>query len=329
MSNLNKNSKKESKNSNKQNFFLPKETGANADSPSSRQAADKDDNVSAKILAELKSFRRENNDQMTEITSAITSLEQSVEKMGERLTHAEDRINQVEEGSARSARLLGYLLRRERQLEDRCEELENFTRRNNLRVYGIKEGSERGDMVQWTSSFLRDLLELPLDTVLQIERAHRSLQQKPGDEDPPRSLIVRFVNHQEKQLVLTKAWNTKNLQYNGRKIYMDHDYSPALQKRRREYVEIKKQLKDRNIKFQTPYPAKLKVHLKDGIQTYTSAWEAAEDLALRLGIRTSMSEVEKLDKELNRVGWQLAGGPRRGEIPTHSLIRDMEALQKD
>ena len=41
--------------------------------------------------------------------------------MGDRLTHVEDRINQVEEVSARHARLLGYLLQGERQLEERRE----------------------------------------------------------------------------------------------------------------------------------------------------------------------------------------------------------------
>uniref|UniRef100_A0AAQ5XF57 Uncharacterized protein n=1 Tax=Amphiprion ocellaris TaxID=80972 RepID=A0AAQ5XF57_AMPOC len=104
-------------NANKSNFFLPKEANANSASP--LQAESKDDNVSATILSELKSFRRENNEKMMEITSAITSLEQSVGNMGERLAHAEGRINQVEEGSARSTRLLNYLLRREKQLEDR------------------------------------------------------------------------------------------------------------------------------------------------------------------------------------------------------------------
>lgn len=152
---------------------------------------------------------------MIEITSAITSLKLSVERMGEHLTHAEDQINQVEEGSTRSMHLLGYLRRRERQLEERCEELENFNRRNNLCIYGITEGSEKGDMVQWTLSFLRDLLDLPLDAALQNERAHRSLQQKPGYEDPPHLLFVRFVNHQDKQLVLTKAWNTRNSEAEG------------------------------------------------------------------------------------------------------------------
>lgn len=234
----------------------------------------------------------------------------------------------MEGDSARSSRLLGYLLRRERQLEERCEELENFTRRNNLRVYGVLEGTESGDMAQWAETFLKALLDLPTDSSLLIERAHRSLQQRPAEEAPPRSLIVRFVNHQQKQQVLFKAWSMKNLQHKGKRIYLDHDYSPALQKKRREYAGIKKQLKEKNIRFQTPYPAKLKVHLREGVKTYNSAWEAAEDL-LSFGIKATVSEDEKLDRELNRIGWQTAmNGPRRGELMTRSLIQDVEVLQK-
>ena len=78
-------------------------------------------------------------------------------------------------------------------------------------------------------------LDLPSDFALQLKRAHRSLQQKPTEKEAPlRSPIVRFVNHQHRQQVLAKAWNTANLRYNGKKIYMGNDYSPTVQKRRRE-----------------------------------------------------------------------------------------------
>lgn len=138
---------------------------------------------------------------------------------------------------------------------------------------------------------------------------------------PPRSLVVRFVNHQHKQQILAKAWRMKNLQYKGKRIYMDHDFSPTLQKKRREYTEIKKQLRERSIRFQTPYPAKLRVHLTDGVKTQ-----------LRMGGgRGLVSEDQRLDNELDRIGWQIANssGPRRGGLMTCSLIRDVEPLQKD
>ena len=50
---------------------------------------------------------------------------------------------------------------------------------------------------------------------------------------------------------------------------------------------------------------------------------------MSLGIQTSISEGERLDKELNQTRWQIAYGPRRGKILTRSVIQDMEALQKD
>ncbi len=185
--------------------------------------------------------------------------------------------------------------------------------------------------MQWTGTFLRELLDIPAASPLQLERAHRSLQQRPADaKAPPRLLVVRFVNHQHKQHVLAKAWRMKDLQYKGKRIYMDHDFSPTLQKKRREYAEIKKQLPERNIRFQTLYLARLRVHLTDGVKTYNSSWEAAEGL-LPLGIKTPVSEDQMRDKELDRIGWQIANpsGPRRGGMMTRSLIRDVEALQKD
>lgn len=130
--------------------------------------------------------------------------------------------------------------------------------------------------------------------------------------------------------MLAKAWGMKNLQHKGKRVYMDHDYSAALQKKRREYTKIKKQLRERNIWCQTPYPAMLRVHLREGIKIYNSAWEAAEGL-LPLGIKTSISEDERLDKELQRIGWQTVNmsGLCRGGMMTCSLIQNVEAIQKD
>lgn len=114
----------------KSNFFQQRKLGdANANAnlePLLEEEKEEEDSVSAAILSELKTFRRENNEELTAITSAMTSLEQSVEKMGEHLTHVESRINQAEEGSTHTTDLVGYLLRCKRQLEERCEDLENY-----------------------------------------------------------------------------------------------------------------------------------------------------------------------------------------------------------
>lgn len=100
----------------------------------------------------------------------------------------------------------------------------------------------------------------------------RSLQQRLAEEAPPQLLVVRFVNHQQKQGPLQGLEHEKPAAH-GERIQLDHDYSSALQKKRRKCAEIKKQLEEKNTWFQSPYPAKLKVWRK----TYNSAWESAED----------------------------------------------------
>lgn len=47
-----------------------------------------------------------------------------------------------------------HLLRRDIELTVRREDLQNRLRRNNLRIYGVPEGGEEGDIV----GFVKDLL---------------------------------------------------------------------------------------------------------------------------------------------------------------------------
>lgn len=141
---------------------------------------------------------------------------------------------------------------------------------------------------------------------------------------PARSFVVKFLHFQTKLQILTKAWKEKELLYNGKRITLDNDYSPALQRRWKEFAGIKKQLKEKGIKFQTRHPAKLLVHLESGLQV--SAWEAAD--ALRpLGIQTNLSEWEKLDREQHRIGWQIAGRDG-GAAKRHKVLCDAETLLK-
>lgn len=57
-------------------------------------------------------------------------------------------------------RLIGYFLQRVK-LEDKREELENASRRNNIRIYSVPKDSEIGDTVKWVENFIKELLQLP------------------------------------------------------------------------------------------------------------------------------------------------------------------------
>lgn len=282
----------------------------------------------AAVLAEIRSFREEVNGQLETLNVSMSEIRQSVSGLKNRMDAVENRVGENENGCALNQRLLSFLLKREKQLELRCETLECASRRNSIRIFGIPEDEESTDTVKWGENFIKELLGLPAETELRIERMHRSLVKKPDAAAPARSFVARFLDFQTKQDVLMRAWKAKDLKYKGNRIGFDNDYPPAVQRRRKEYSEIKQQLKAKNIKFKSRHPARLLVELPSGPKIFSSAWEAADGLA-DLGIKTNLSEWEKLDREQRRIGWQIAGREGAGGVAMRrGVLRDAEELLK-
>lgn len=116
-------------------------------------------------------------------------------------------------------------LREQKGLQDKLTDLESRTRRNNRRIYGVTEGEEGESVAKFVQDLLRRELHPPGDFNLQIQRAHRSLAQKPAAQ--PRPIIVNFLEFTTKERVLREVWR-KKLQL-GRKVRsFDHDYVTAI-----------------------------------------------------------------------------------------------------
>ena len=277
---------------------------------------------------EIRSFREEVNGQLETLSVSMTEIRQSVSGLKNRMDAVENRTGENENGCALNQRLISYLLQREKQLETRCEQLECASRRNSIRIFGIPEDAESGNVVKWGEKFIKEILQLPAETELRLERMHRSLVRKPDATAPPRSFIAKFLDFNTKEDVLMRAWKTKELKYKGNRIGFDNDHPPAVQRRRKEYADIKKQLKAKNITFKSRHPARLLVELPNGTKIFNSAWEAAEGLAEH-GIKTTLSEWERLEREQRRIGWQIVGRDGTGgAAKMRGVLQDAAELLK-
>lgn len=164
-------------------------------------------------------------------------------------------------------------------LLERVDDLENRSRRSNLRVINVPEGSERG---QNPAKFMSDLLmEVTGPGVLnappEIERAHRSLGPRPGDDNArkPRAFIVKFLRFQEKEAVLRWARQNK-LDYGGTELRVYPDISTALAKKRAAFNPVKSALYQKGIKFRLLHPARLQVSYKNE-EHYFDSPRSAQD----------------------------------------------------
>ena len=109
---------------------------------------------------------------------------------------------------------------------------------------------------------------------------------------------------------------------------MDNDYAPRILQKRREYAEVQRILKDRDIQFQTMYPARLKVKYDEGTKIYETVEEATQDMVKRDHPIEIIMAPETLMEQLRQLTWQ-KGSRRvvgRASSPRH-IANYKEKLQ--
>lgn len=251
------------------------------------------------ILQELRGFRQENKEQLETIKEELVKVNTRMDEAEGRIVSAEERIQNTEE-------VITAMLKLHAKIEDKLLDLESRSRRDNIRIYGVPEGSEKESttMVSFVENLLREGLELTEDMPdLRIERAHRSLGPQPPGDAPPRSIIIKFLSYKTKDLILRKAWQGKGFTWQENHINLDHDYPPLILKKRREYAEIRKVMKENKVQFQTLFPARLRVRHEDGTKTYSTVEEASADLQRRGYNVTTTAPPETLMEQVQRLTW--------------------------
>uniref|UniRef100_A0A3Q3D174 L1 transposable element RRM domain-containing protein n=1 Tax=Haplochromis burtoni TaxID=8153 RepID=A0A3Q3D174_HAPBU len=210
------------------------------------------------ILEELRDFRREFQEFKSDLVRAnnrITEAETRIAKM-------EDRVQNVEQVMLNMLKIIG-------EQENKIADQDSWAWRKNLRLYNVPEGAEGSSMPVFVEKVLTECLDLP-----SIERSHRALGAVRNREGTPRSILICFARFDTKEEVLRKAWAKRTVLLNGQRIYFDQDYAPAILRKRKDYAEAKRDLKQQNIRFQMPYPAKLRVFYQEGTGLYSTAEEA-------------------------------------------------------
>lgn len=214
------------------------------------------DGLSASLRAEISAVRQE-------LFNSITPLQQSLVSHSETLRELErsstDHATQLTELQSTVAKLTAQA----KHLEDKSEDLEARSRRNNVRISGIPEGSEGTQPTNFIAELLQKLLNLEEKPLL--DRAHRALREKPKDGAPPRPFIARVHFFHIRTDILQRAGKASPLRYEGKSVFISPDYTASVAKRRAAFGNVKRQLRTiSGAKFGLRYPATLWISLQNG-----------------------------------------------------------------
>ena len=125
---------------------------------------------------EVKEFRKDTKTQLQDIRGELYKTNARLNEVETRVAGHEDKLQNTDE-------ILSELISTQEKLQLKLTSLEAYSRRETLRLYGVPEGAESGSqsMIHFVEKLLRENLNIPSSTELQIQRAHRALSSPPPD----------------------------------------------------------------------------------------------------------------------------------------------------
>lgn len=232
------------------------------------------DKIDKKIAVVSTALRSEIAVLNAESDAAFVVVNSRLDFQGETLKSLEANANATSDTVVDLETTVKQLRSQVEQLSEKCLDLEGRSKRQNLRIAGVKEGEETGQKARdFVAQLLMEVLQLEEKPV--IDRAHRALRRRPGDNEPPRHLILRVHYCHALESILQKVMKSQNLTYRGQRIQVFRDFPPTVVKRRAAFTLARKLLRDQpGVKFGLLYPAKLRVTHNGKETTFTDPEEA-------------------------------------------------------
>uniref|UniRef100_H3AZS0 L1 transposable element RRM domain-containing protein n=1 Tax=Latimeria chalumnae TaxID=7897 RepID=H3AZS0_LATCH len=199
------------------------------------------------------------------INKSMSDINDKLDNADTRLDEVESRVVKLEDQEEQSGRVAehGPVLRI----------LSNWSQRNNVCLMGLPEETEKGRPVEFLQDFLPKYAR---STKLETERAHRLLAPCPESNQRPRLIIMHLLKFQTRELLLRKAREKQTLNWEGNHLALFQDLPKEVQLKRQTFLEGKKILKEKGIKYNMTYPAALHIQY-EGTQEHFAIPEALKD----------------------------------------------------
>lgn len=235
------------------------------------------DNTKAEF-ASIKNLLKGIAADVNSLKTGMEKLQSTVESLGSRMTDAETRISDLEDANNSRETSMDYALSSLKALQDKVTYLEDYSRLNNVRVMGIPEKAEGGDMMGFVLGLLSVQLGLDVDIGFEIERVHRVGQ---AEEGRTRHVLIRFLRFSAREAVLAAAREKEEVKWDDKKLSFFQDLSHEVLQQRKKFDDVKKQLKGYGIRYFMKYPATLKFSVNNKRHSFTSPNAVATFLASR------------------------------------------------
>ncbi|CAH2300581.1 Hypothetical predicted protein [Pelobates cultripes] len=220
---------------------------------------------------DLRRMLRETSDDIKAYTTAalekqIAGLKEDIEALASRTSHTEKRLTDTQAATTQHSRAIETLQERVLYLEDGLEDLNNRSRRQNIRIRGLPESIQPEAILPTVQAIFQSILPDTSEQERYIERAHRALRPPAFNLNAPRDVITKLLHFPIKERLMKAARDSPPI-YQGHTLHFYQDLAPTTLKKRRDLQPLTTALMEKGWRYMWGHPFKLLV--KKGDQTYT------------------------------------------------------------
>lgn len=207
-------------------------------------------------IQQLKTIMRQ---EFAGLRSTVTEMEQSLSTCTDDIVDLQAKVDAMSKEFAK--------------LENKCEDLESRSRRNNIRIVGVPE--ENVLSATDVSVLLMEAFQLGKEPL--VDRAHRTLAPKPNTGERPRAMVVKLHYYADCARILQKARELQRVQINNMTISVFPDHTAKTARARAAFNEVRRQLRGiQGVRFGILYPARLRITYQGVQRDFVSPDEAKE-----------------------------------------------------
>ncbi|KAJ1116022.1 hypothetical protein NDU88_004241 [Pleurodeles waltl] len=197
---------------------------------------------------------------ITSLTLETKSMQSEIASFQSRLTGLEQRMGLVEAQATVSWDRDQDLL----YLRSKLTDMEDRSRRDNIRLHGIPENEEGADMQAFLSSTLPKLTSLDFDPPIEFQQAHRIGPKRSDNPSRPQPLIACLLRHNQTRQILQAARIHGPFRIDQHDIRITADYSKETNECRKAFLALRPRLCQLEIEYGLFDPARMLV-TKNGV----------------------------------------------------------------
>ncbi len=218
--------------------------------------------VSSMLTEAIKTALIPFNDYINENGAVLWTLKEEMDSLSKSLVTITTNVDNLQGSLRKTKKDTNLCLSQIEQMQWKYSDLEDRSRRNNVRLVNLPTGMEGDDPVGFLQKMLPkwipELSARPCP--IEIDRAHRVYSN--SNSPKPRSIIFCLLRYPDKQAILQGAHKAKPNLPGGTSLEFYADYSPETVQRRKAFSAVRAKLHQKGAETFLIYPALLRVTYK-------------------------------------------------------------------